>query len=235
MRKDGTTEYLGRIDHQVKVRGYRIELGDIEAHLAALGPVKECVVVAHQREGDNHLVAYYVAPHELDSAQILDHLLKRLPECMVPAFYVWIGHMPQTTSGKISRKALPALQFNSEKEFVPPDGDVEATLVALWADVLKVDRNVSCDRNFLELGGHSLRAMILVNRVLKQFKMNIPLQEIAAVNTVKNWPTASTMKNRSKRAVARPSINRKNSSSTNLKIKAKAFPHEPLHSPQNMF
>ncbi|WP_281174023.1 non-ribosomal peptide synthetase [Andreprevotia chitinilytica] len=165
---DGNIEYLGRIDHQVKVRGFRIELGEIETALATLPALRDAVVLARNDDGDTRLVAYLV-PHAgqtlPETPALRDHLLRSLPEYMVPAHFVVLDQLPLTSNGKVDRKALPAPERNrDETAFVAPRNETEAQLAAIWAEVLKLDR-VGVHDNFFELGGHSLLAVALVNRI----------------------------------------------------------------------
>jgi len=172
-RDDGTLEFLGRFDHQVKVRGYRIELGEIEATLLTHAGVRETVVVAREdTPGDLRLVAYLVpvdreAPPPAD--ELREHLRTRLPDYMVPAHFVRLDALPQTPNGKVDRKALPAPETTTitvaAAAFVAPAGDLEEKIAAIWKDVLKLPQ-VGVRDNFFDLGGHSLLA-VQAHRQLK--------------------------------------------------------------------
>ncbi len=163
---DGTVEFLGRLDHQVKVRGYRIELGEIEAALLAHEAVREAVVVAREdMPGDVRLVAYLVAHGMAPETETLrDELRGRLPDFMVPAHFVTLAAMPQTPNGKIDRKALPAPLDGAAAagapaaSYVAPAGDLEEQIAAVWRQVLKLPQ-VGTRDNFFDLGGHSLLAV----------------------------------------------------------------------------
>ena len=174
---DGNIEYLGRVDHQVKVRGFRIELGEIEAALLAHPGVREAVVLAREdTPGDKRLVAYYTATEtsprdaaKLGAEQLRAHLSAQLPEYMVPAAYVRLTAMPLNPNGKLDRKALAAPESNAyaARGYEAPQGEIETALAALWSDVLKLDR-VGRQDNFFELGGHSLLAVILIERMRRK-------------------------------------------------------------------
>jgi amino acid adenylation domain-containing protein len=155
-RADGQLEYLGRIDHQVKLRGLRIELGEIEAQLLAQPEVREAVVVAK----DARLIAYISGASQLDTEALRAQLSKHLPEYMVPAVFVQLDQLPLNANGKVDRKALPEPQ-HATRAYEAPQGEIEEALAAIWADVLKLDR-VGRHDNFFEIGGHSLAALRLV-------------------------------------------------------------------------
>jgi len=169
---DGRLEFLGRLDHQVKVRGYRIELGEIEASLAAIEGVREVVVtVREDTPGDVRLVAYLVprAGVTLREPELRDKLLTRLPDYMVPAHFVVMQSFPLTPNAKVDRKALPPPHLTRSREdaaFVQLENDVEQTIAKVWQDVLGVDK-VGAGDNFFELGGHSLLA-VRAHRALRE-------------------------------------------------------------------
>ncbi|MEO6191568.1 MAG: amino acid adenylation domain-containing protein, partial [Thermoanaerobaculia bacterium] len=161
-RRSGDLEYLGRIDHQVKVRGFRIELGEVEAALRRHPGVRQAVVAAHGEGSDRRLVAWLIAGGEAPGiGELREHLRRTLPEYMVPTAYRVMAALPMTPSGKVNRKALPAPEGTREAAstaaYVDPRNDLERTIGALWSEVLKVDR-VGVDDNFFDLGGHSLLA-----------------------------------------------------------------------------
>jgi acyl-CoA synthetase (AMP-forming)/AMP-acid ligase II/aryl carrier-like protein len=167
-RTDGTLEFLGRNDFQVKVRGFRIELGEIEARLAEYPGVRETVVLAREdTPGDQRLVAYIAGAGEaLDAERLRAHLSARLPEALVPAAYVRLEAFPLTPNGKVNRRALPAPERDAyaTRAYEAPRGPVEEALAAIWTELLGVD-GVGRWANFFELGGHSLRAVTLIERL----------------------------------------------------------------------
>ncbi len=163
---DGTLDYLGRNDDQVKIRGVRIELGEIEQHLAQCPGIGEAVVVTQQMEDDAvRLVAYFTRRDPaLEGSAIRSHLLERLPEYMVPAFYMGLDAMPLTQNGKVDRRALPELAADNATTggYEAPGSALEQRLAELWTQVLEVGP-VGRRDNFFELGGHSLSAIRLVS------------------------------------------------------------------------
>jgi amino acid adenylation domain-containing protein len=184
--EEGSIDYLGRIDHQVKVRGFRIELGEIECVLAAHPGVREAVVLAREDvPGDRRLVAYVLrggAPAE--AAALREHVRGVLPEYMVPAAVVPLDEFPRTPNGKLDRKALPAPEWGgSEAAYVAPRTPVEEVLAGIWCEVLGVQR-VGARDNFFGLGGHSLVATRVVSRVRRLLGVELPLRALFASPTV---------------------------------------------------
>jgi acyl-CoA synthetase (AMP-forming)/AMP-acid ligase II/acyl carrier protein len=182
-REDGTLDFLGRIDQQVKLRGFRIELEEIEAALAAQDAVN--VAVATVREdvpGDKRLVAYIVL-REGDTPDIdaLRSALKaRLPPYMVPSAFVPLSSMPTTPNGKLDRKALPAPDGATRElgsQYAPPTTPVEEALATIWSQVLRVER-VGIDDDFFDLGGHSLLAVKMVAQVDDDLGVELPLRRL---------------------------------------------------------
>ena len=163
-RPDGSVEFLGRLDFQVKLRGYRIELGEIEAALERHKHVKQAVVVAREDAAHKRLVAYLTPDGAAPLVDVLRTFLKRdLPEYMVPAAFMFLDAFPLTPNNKVDRRALPAPDGvrSSEASFVAARSEVEVALVQVWQDVLGVDR-VGVHDNFFELGGDSLLAVQVV-------------------------------------------------------------------------
>ena len=165
-RPDGTIDFLGRIDHQVKLRGLRIELGEIESALRDQDGVAEAaVIVREDNPGDKRLVAYTVG-----TAPDLKAALKEtLPEYMVPAAFVELDALPLTPNGKLDRKALPApvVTRDAGAELVEPRNDTERLLAVIWKEILGVD-TLGIDDDFFDLGGHSMLATQVVARVRKE-------------------------------------------------------------------
>ncbi|WP_374684464.1 amino acid adenylation domain-containing protein [Pseudomonas sp. 18.1.10] len=159
---DGNLEYLGRNDDQVKLRGIRVELGEIESHLAALDGVGEAVVLVREAR----LLAWFTARQPLDIEDLRTHLQAQLPAALVPVAYVQVHALPLTANGKLDRKALPEPDQGAvlSREYVAPQGGVETTLAAIWAEVLQVEQ-VGRHDHFFELGGHSLLAVSLIERM----------------------------------------------------------------------
>jgi amino acid adenylation domain-containing protein len=183
---DGTVEFLGRIDRQVKLRGYRIEPGEIEAQLELHPGVREAAVVAHEdAPGEKRLVAYVVAEGPPPPfGELRRHLAERLPDYMIPSAFMTLAGLPRTPNGKVDRRALPAPTEDACAElFVAPRTPVEEVLCGVWAETLGVER-VGVNNNFFELGGHSLLAMQLLSRLRSTFQMELPLRVLFEAPTV---------------------------------------------------
>ncbi|MGZ4107887.1 MAG: amino acid adenylation domain-containing protein, partial [Tumebacillaceae bacterium] len=184
---DGNIEFVGRVDHQVKVRGFRIELGEIEAVLAQHADVTSAVVLVREDvPGDKRIVAYVAAEDaEAVTSGELRHAVKaRLPEYMVPSAFIVLEAMPLTPNGKVDRRALPAPDWELlEQTYVAPRTSVEETVAGIWADVLHVER-VGVQNNFFELGGHSLLATQVISRVNETFDVQLPLRCLFETPTV---------------------------------------------------
>ncbi|AZD17067.1 non-ribosomal peptide synthetase [Pseudomonas chlororaphis] len=189
-RADGVLEYVGRIDHQVKIRGYRIELGEIEARLHEQPEVRDAAVGVQEGVNGKHLVGYLIASDSaLNPAERLERIKQRLraelPEYMVPLHWLWLERLPLNANGKLDRKALPALEIGQlhSQDYLAPRSELEQTLAAIWAEVLKAER-VGVQDNFFELGGHSLLATQIASRVQKTLQRNVPLRAMFECSTV---------------------------------------------------
>jgi amino acid adenylation domain-containing protein len=214
----GDLEYLGRLDHQVKLRGFRIELGEIEAALAEQASVREVVVVAREdAPGDRRLVAY-LAPAAGASpsvSELRSALRERLPEHMIPSAFVVLDALPLTASGKIDRRALPAPELGADEEraHVAPRGPVEEALARIFAEVLKI-ADVSATADFFELGGHSLLATQVKARIAGAFQIEIPLQAMFEAPTVAALAARVDAALRAGRGLAAPALTRGEHGST---------------------
>ena len=185
---EGQIEYLGRIDHQVKIRGLRIELGEIEAQLRAQKEVKEAVVIAK----DAALIAYIALHAPIDSATLKDRLAQTLPDYMVPRLIVMLDALPLNANGKVDRNALPAPDANDlHRPYEAPQGDTEQALAQIWRDVLGIER-VGRNDNFFELGGDSLLSLKLVARARKE----VPGGDALALADVMQSATLSALAGR---------------------------------------
>ena len=168
---DGVLEFLGRLDHQVKVRGFRVELGEVESALLAHPAVREVAVAAHPgASGESRLVAYVVADQAgepLPPEALRRYLKERLPEYMVPSHFLGLPALPRTSGGKVERRALPAPPHERpalDRPFIAPRTPLEAFLTELWQDVMHLDR-VGAEDHFFELGGNSIQGAVLINRI----------------------------------------------------------------------
>jgi acyl-coenzyme A synthetase/AMP-(fatty) acid ligase/acyl carrier protein len=177
---DGNIEFLGRFDHQVKVRGFRIELGEIESTLGQHPDVRETVVIVKEEQhGEERLAAYVVLKDGAVSTynDLRVFLKKKLPDYMIPSFFMFLNELPLTSTGKIDRKALPAVEDITVKNFIPPRNRTETTIAEVWGELLGLDR-VSVHDSFFDLGGHSLLAMQVVSRLRKALGVEIGVRAL---------------------------------------------------------
>lgn len=188
-RPDGSLEFLGRRDTQIKLRGYRIELGEIEATLEHHPAIRQAVVLAREdTAGDRRLVAYCVPHHGSlpDIRELRAFLQTQLPDYMVPAVFVVLDTLPLTPNGKVDRQALPTpgqARPPLFEAFVAPRTPIEELLAGIWASVLKVE-SVGIHDNFFALGGHSLLAVQAMSRLRKVFQVDVPLRALFDAPTV---------------------------------------------------
>ncbi len=187
---DGTIEFLGRYDHQVKIRGHRIELGEIETILNRQPTVEASVIVARDRgsSGENELVGYVVCAQEtsLSLSELRRFLQENLPDYMVPSLFVLLDALPLTLNGKIDRNALPPSDGerpNLDQGFVEPRTEIEELIAQIWREILKLDQ-IGVHDNFFELGGHSLLATRVVARLRRSFNVDIALRKLFELPTV---------------------------------------------------
>lgn len=186
---DGNLEFLGRIDHQVKVRGYRVELEEIESRLQSHPAVQDAVVIADGEAADRRLLAYWTTNPQatVSAADLRLHLGQTLPEYMVPAHLIQLPSLPLTPNGKVDRRALPApaalARTGADNTPVAPQTAVEQTLAELWATVLQAPA-VGIYDNFFEIGGHSLLAVRLLSRIEETMGQRMTLATLLQNPTV---------------------------------------------------
>jgi AMP-binding enzyme/Phosphopantetheine attachment site/AMP-binding enzyme C-terminal domain len=181
--ENGTIEFMGRADHQVKVRGYRVELGEIEAVLAQHPQVRSAVVVQRpDTSGGTRLIGYVLpgSNEAVDVQGVRTWLRTNLPDYMIPAVIITLATFPTTPSGKVDRSALPdpeATAATPESHFVAPRTALESVLAGVFADVLGREP-VSVTDNFFDIGGHSLLATRVVSRIRELFRVDFPLPRL---------------------------------------------------------
>jgi hypothetical protein len=208
-RSDGTIEFRGRDDHQIKLRGFRIELGEIEALLSDHPAVQNAVVLCREdTPGEKQLVAYVVSASEitLNPVTLRQYLQTQLPDYMLPAAFVRLDDLPLTPNGKVDRQSLPVPETVARIQstsYVAPLTLLEELLVQVWQEVIKLER-IGIHDNFFELGGHSLLATQVVARLRHALEQDIPLRTLfehptvaqlareintLLVKTFPDWPT----------------------------------------------
>ncbi|MGD2085539.1 MAG: amino acid adenylation domain-containing protein [Candidatus Aminicenantes bacterium] len=192
---DGNIDFLGRIDHQVKIRGRRIELGEIESRLLNHQGVKEAVVTAREtNQGDKYLCAYIV-PKVMDSqspssalaaSRLKEYLTTIFPDYMIPQFFILLERLPLSRSGKVDRKALPAPVFNRETQYTAPRNWLEEKLVEIWSSALGIEKeSIGIDDGFLESGGHSLTGAAVVYDIHKIFDVKITFSQLLEMRVIR--------------------------------------------------
>jgi amino acid adenylation domain-containing protein len=188
-RSDGALEFLGRLDHQVKIQGRRLELVEVEASLCQHPGVREAVVLARKiTAGNKSLVAYVVSKQEpLPTAdELRNYLRQKLPEYMVPAAYVVLTELPLLSNGKLNRRALPRpkkLLSQPEAVYMPPESDLEQTIASIWQQVFNIDR-VSIHTNFFDLGGNSLLVTKVHSKLRAALNSDIQVIELFKHSTI---------------------------------------------------
>jgi tyrocidine synthetase-3 len=191
---DGFLEFLGRIDHQVKVRGFRIEVGEIENQLLAHNDIKEAVVIARKGEKGDICLCAYVVPYSshLSGPDFVSgmraYLAGVLPDYMIPTYFLPIGRIPLTPNGKVDRLALPEPVMQPGEAFAAPRDEIEEKLVKIWAGVLNLSKSpgaVGIDDDFFERGGHSLKATLLTAGIHKAFDVTVRLADVFTTPTIR--------------------------------------------------
>jgi amino acid adenylation domain-containing protein len=183
-RRDGTLDFLGRIDAQLKIRGYRIEPGEIEAALSQLPGVSACAVLAQDDRAGRRLVAHLTGHG--DTETVREALRRRLPEYMVPSAFVWLERLPLTPNGKIDRRQLAKQTETPDASpavFLPPQTPVEIELARLWRELLGLE-SVGIRDSFFDLGGHSLVATRLASRIRETFGVEISFPDFFSEPTI---------------------------------------------------
>jgi acyl carrier protein len=195
---DGNIEFLGRNDRQVKLRGYRVELEEIEQTLIEHPGVKAAVVLAaDDSAGEKRLLVGYVVPRpgQAPTAEGLrSYLARSLPQYMVPSRFAFMTAFPLTPNGKVDVQSLPLPDWSGEsetREYIPPRTELEKTLAAIFAEVLRVER-VGVTDDFFQLGGHSLLAMQAVSRMKRALGIRLRIREFFEAPTVKSLARAVT-------------------------------------------
>jgi amino acid adenylation domain-containing protein len=189
-REDGNIEFLGRMDDQVKIRGYRIEIGEVEAILSQHPAVNAvAVLVREEQRGEKRLVAYVAADREaLAISELRGFSRKKLPDHMVPAVFVILQQLPINPNGKIDRQLLSSLVYpeaESPGTFVAPRTAVERELAAIWAEVFGLEE-VGVRDDFFDLGGHSLTAIRVINRIRDRLLVELPVRTVFDKPTIED-------------------------------------------------
>ncbi|MBD8499799.1 non-ribosomal peptide synthetase [Paenibacillus arenosi] len=177
---DGNVQFLGRLDYQVKIRGFRVETGEIEVQIAQHKAVSEVVVTVVTEEDESKSLCAYVVT-DMGTEELRTYLKEQIPEYMIPSYIIRMDRLPLTPNGKVDRRSLPQPESQPIRGrgnvYIPPLTDIEIRLSNIWKDILKVNE-VGRNDHFFQLGGHSLKAAILLARISKELHADFPLKEI---------------------------------------------------------
>ncbi|MEW7293170.1 amino acid adenylation domain-containing protein [Aquimarina sp. 2304DJ70-9] len=175
---DGTIVFSGRKDDQVKINAYRIELGEIENQLSKYTELDDCAVATKDNDDQKYVVAYYTAKEEIESINLKRFLQERLPDYMLPSYFVKMEQIPLTVNGKLDKSALPHPEIISKKEYIAPASTTEKVLQKIWSELLGLaEDEIGITQNFLELGGHSIKVMLMLNKIQKELNVKVPMNE----------------------------------------------------------
>ena len=177
---EGYVEFIGRKDNQVKIRGNRIELGEIENQIKQISGIQDAVVLVKEVSSAKELAAYFVADNTVTASEIRADLKRKLPEFMVPSYFMKLEELPLTTNGKVDKKSLPVPQAKDQltnTKTILPTNAFEEKMVSIWKEVLNCDE-ISLDDDFFDLGGHSLKATKLISEYHKAFHIKLSIKEI---------------------------------------------------------
>lgn len=184
---NGSIEFIGRKDEQVKIHGYRVELGEIEHALKEYPQIEAAVVIAKtNQQQQKELLAYVVSKESVNTSELQEHLSRTLPVNMIPGYFIQLDELPLTTNGKIDRKKLPGtdgIQMETGVEYVAPRNELEEKLVNMWEEVIDREK-IGVKDNFFKIGGHSLKAALLVSQIRKTFDVDLSLVELFKNPTV---------------------------------------------------
>ncbi|MGC1547755.1 MAG: amino acid adenylation domain-containing protein [Rhodanobacter sp.] len=185
-RDDGSLEFVGRRDHQVKIRGHRIELGEVEHELVQLRTVAAAAVVAHHDDEGEAMLVAYVVPRTgvvIDPDKLRAELALHLPKHMIPPHVLTLESLPLTANGKLDRAALPPPQRVQHAVYEAPRTPLELKLATLWCEILGLE-HIGIHDNFFALGGDSLRAAEMITRFPAHFGMELPLASLFEASTI---------------------------------------------------
>ncbi len=202
---DGTIEFLGRNDHQVKINGYRIEMGEIESALIDIDNIQQAVVLAIKNSGVKQLVGYLVSEEEIDQQEIQSILMHKLPEYMVPRIYVKLEKMPLTHNDKINRKVLPLPVL--KQDYVAPSNQIEKVIAELWGENLNIEK-IGVNDNFFRLGGDSLKAIRINLEINSKFNIDFEMSELFKLTTIKKLSEAIISKQQNEKETQRQIVDK---------------------------
>lgn len=186
---DGNLIILGRKDYQIKIRGMRIEAGEIENVIMNYDSIQDIVILSREgTSGDKELYAYLVSNNKVNFNELKRFLFKRLPQYMVPVYYIQLDRLPLTTNGKVDREKLMEINYidNTDEDEVleKPTNEIEHTLLIIWREILQKE-HIGINSNFFELGGHSLKVADLVGQIYQSYKVELKIADVFNFPTIK--------------------------------------------------
>ncbi len=182
---DGSINYIGRNDSQVKIRGQRVELSEIENSLSRCPGVKQCCITFNKLNNCDHIVGYYVADKQLDENTINKNLKKTLPEFMLPSILIRLDEFPLTSNGKLDKTKLPEAQFEGNRTRISPRNDLESKLVSLLSQVLYLPEDtIGIRDDFFKIGGDSILAITFIYEIKNRFGINISVKDLFRYKTI---------------------------------------------------
>ncbi len=202
---DGNIKFLGRIDDQVQVRGFRIELREIEMVLLNHANINHATVIARgKKDIDKYICAYFIADQRISSETLKEYLADYLPYFMIPSYFVQLDSIPMTINGKIDKENLPQVQINeSNKTIIKPSSKIEKLLAKIWGEVLS-NNNIGINDNFFDLGGNSLKAIVIISKLNQEINVKIPFGKIFKNPTIKDLANFISAYNKSSFKAIKP-------------------------------
>jgi len=187
---DGNIQFMGRLDHQIKIRGIRVELEEIENQLIENTDIKEVVIFFSKNKKDDGILCAYIVPdiEKPDIPALKKSLAATLPDYMIPQYFIVIDTLPFTASGKIDKKSLPDPDptIGNEQEYIPPQDEVEYKLTEIWSDILAIEKEkIGTMHNFFTLGGNSLNLITMVSKIFKEFAVQISITKLYNLPIIK--------------------------------------------------
>ena len=195
MLPSGEIEYIGRRDHQVKIRGHRIELNEINIALSKIDLVKDAIVLSRTgSSGENELIAYYISDSDLHQDDLRKELGKMVPSYMIPSYFMQVAFFPTNSNGKLDRVFLPDPKEAIERTdtIIPARNSTDANIIAIWEDILE-KKNIGIKDNFFNMGGHSLKAIRVISKILEIYEIKLDLKILFQNPTIEHLSNCITL------------------------------------------
>ncbi|BBH53188.1 non-ribosomal peptide synthetase [Fluviispira sanaruensis] len=180
-------EYIGRNDNQIKIRGHRIELSEIEKSINEFKGIKQSLVMGKilEKSQDQVLICYYISLQKIDPNEIIEFISSSLPDYMIPGLFIHLTEIPLNSNGKLDQNKLPMPTIEKNINHISPRNELENNMTILWQNILGISyENISMNDSFFTLGGNSINAIKLVNKIKKDLKLNISLQDVLKYKSI---------------------------------------------------